>query len=256
MSGPARIPQPLDVARVLGHRGAGEHAPENTLAAIRCAARLEVQWVEFDVRMSMDGALVLMHDETLERTTNGHGQLAEATLADLRTLDAGAWFSPEFIGEAIPTLSEAVAVMAELGIAANVEIKMSPDDDPRIGAEVAALLASDWPADFPLPVISSFAEAPLASARAAAPQVPRMLIVDSLPDDWRVLLDGLGCRHINVNHEALTRQLAQQVCAAGITLLCFTVNDPARAREIFSWGVEAVFSDVPERILPGPDDAG
>jgi glycerophosphoryl diester phosphodiesterase len=250
-----RIPQPLAVTRVLGHRGAGLQAPENTLAAIRRASQLGVQWVEFDVRRSLDGALMLMHDESLERTTNGHGLLNTASLADLQTLDAGSWFSAEFADETIPTLGEAIAVMAQLGIAANVEIKVSADDDPRIGAEVAALLARDWPPEFPSPIISSFAEAPLIAARGVAPQMPRMLIVDTLPGDWRVRLDGLGCRHINVGHETLTRQAAQAVCAAGITLLCFTVNDQVRARELFSWGVEAVFSDVPERILPGSNVA-
>ncbi len=252
----ARIPQPLAVTRVLGHRGAGLQAPENTLAAIRRAAQLGVQWVEFDVRRSLDGALVLMHDESLERTSNGHGLLNEASLADLRTLDAGGWFSAEFADEPIATLGEAVTLMTQLGIAANVEIKMSADDDPRIGAEVAALLARDWPAEFPSPIISSFAETPLESARDVAPQVTRMLIVNTLPDDWRARLDALGCRYINVDHEKLTRQLAQEVCAAGITLLCFTVNDQIRAQEVFSWGVEAVFSDFPEHILPDTEETG
>ena len=243
-----RIPEPLGVTRVLGHRGAGLQAPENTLAAIRCAARLGVQWVEFDVRMSSDGALVLLHDETLERTTDGHGPLNQTSLTELRSLDAGSWFSPEFANESVPTLGEAVDLMVQLGIAANVEIKMSPDDDPRIGADVAALLARDWPADFPPPIISSFAVPPLTSARSAAPQIPRMLIVDTLPSDWQTRLDALGSRHINVNHKTLTRRAAREVCAAGVALLCFTVNEPARAREVFSWGVDAVFSDIPERI--------
>ncbi len=243
-----RIPEPLGVTRVLGHRGAGLQAPENTLAAIRCAARLGVQWVEFDVRMSSDGALVLLHDETLERTTDGHGPLNKTSLTELRSLDAGSWFSPEFANESVPTLGEAVDLMVQLGIAANVEIKMSPDDDPRIGADVAALLARDWPADSPPPIISSFAVPPLTSARSAAPQIPRMLIVDTLPSDWQTRLDALGSRHINVNHKTLTRRAAREVCAAGVALLCFTVNEPARAREVFSWGVDAVFSDIPERI--------
>jgi glycerophosphoryl diester phosphodiesterase len=233
---------------VLGHRGAGRHAPENTLAAIRCAAEIGVRWVEFDVRMSLDGVLVLMHDDTLDRTTNGHGPLKEASLTNLRDLDAGKWFSAEFADEPIPTLEEAVALMAEIGVAANVEIKLSPGDDPRIGAMVAKLLVRDWPTDFPPTIISSFATGPLEAAHSAAPDLPRMLIVDALSDDWRAQLEKLDSRHINTNHETLTRQAAQDVRAVGIDLLCYTVNEPARAREIFSWGVTAVFSDVPELI--------
>lgn len=252
MNDAVRIPVPLGVARVLGHRGAGLHAPENTLAAIRCAAQMGVQWVEFDVRMSLDGALVLMHDETLERTTNGHGSVDRTTLADLSALDAGSWYSAEYADEAIPTLSDAVALMAQLGVAANVEIKMSADDDRPVGAEVAALLGRDWPVAFPSPIISSFATPPLISAKDSAPQLPRMLIVDSLPGDWQAQIEALGCHHINVNHERLTQHAAQEVCAAGVSLLCFTVNDQARAHELFNWGAKAVFTDIPERIQPEP----
>lgn len=250
MTGSIRAPDRLGITRVLGHRGAGTHTPENTLAAIQCAAELGLQWVEFDVRQSLDGTLVLMHDETLERTTNGHGLLKHASIADLRKLDAGKWFSSDFVNEPIPTLGEAIDLMAGIGVAANVEIKLSPGDDPRIGAAVAGLLADNWPADFPPPIISSFAAEPLEAARAAVPKLPRMLIVNALSEDWHERTKRLDCRYINTNHETLTRGAAQEVRATEIELLSYTVNDPARAQEIFSWGVAAVFSDVPEKICP------
>ena len=250
MTGSIRAPDRLGIIRVLGHRGAGIHAPENTLAAIRCAAALDLQWVEFDVRQSLDGTLVLMHDETLERTTNGRGLLKHASIADLRKLDAGKWFSSDFANEPIPTLGEAIDLMARIGVAANVEIKLSPDDDPRIGAAVGELLIHNWPADFPPPIISSFAAGPLEAARDTVSELPRMLIVNALSEDWHEQIKRLDCHYINTNHETLTLEAAQEVRATGIELLSYTVNDPARAQEIFSWGVAAVFSDVPEKIRP------
>jgi glycerophosphoryl diester phosphodiesterase len=248
MTSSIRAPDRLGITRVLGHRGAGIHAPENTLAAIRCAAKLGLQWVEFDVRQSLDGTLVLMHDETLERTTNGHGLLNDANITDLRALDAGKWFSSDFANEPIPTLGEAVDLMAGLGIAANVEIKLSPSDDPRIGAVIADLLANSWPVNFPPPIISSFDAGPLEAARGAAPELPRMLIVNAVTEDWREQIEELDCHYINTCHETLTLEAAREVCATEIELLSYTVNDPARAQELFSWGVAAVFSDVPEKI--------
>ena len=250
MTSSIRAPDRLGITRVLGHRGAGIHAPENTLAAIRCAAELGLQWVEFDVRQSLDGTLVLMHDETLERTTNGHGLLKNANITDLRMLDAGKWFSSKFANEPIPTLGEAVDLMARIGIAANVEIKLSPGDDPRVGAVVAELLANNWPADFPPPIISSFAAGPLEAARGAAPELPRMLIVKAVTEDWREQIEELDCHYINASHETLTLEAVRKVCATENELLSYTVNNPARAQELFSWGVAAVFSDVPEKIRP------
>jgi glycerophosphoryl diester phosphodiesterase len=94
MTGSIRASDRVGITRVLGHRGAGIHAPENILAAIRCAAELGLQWVEFDVRQSLDGTLMLMHDETLERTTNRHGLLKDANIADLQAFDAGSGVHP------------------------------------------------------------------------------------------------------------------------------------------------------------------
>lgn len=107
---------------VIGHRGAAGHAPENTLASLEKAAALGVRWVEFDVKLTADAMVILFHDETLSRTTDGKGALADKKWADLRPLDAGGWFGPEFAGEHVPSLEEAVAALARLGLGAVVEI--------------------------------------------------------------------------------------------------------------------------------------
>ena len=159
------IPQPPPLPRVIGHRGAKGHAPENTLAGIEKAAALGCRWVEFDVKLTADGVVVLMHDDDLGRTTDGKGPVAGATLADLRALDAGRWFSADFTGERVPTLDEAMAVLEARGMGANVEIKASKGREAETGAAVARALSQRWMNGRRPPFVSSFSPDSLAAAR-------------------------------------------------------------------------------------------
>src|SRR5271154_6533668 len=114
---------PLTLPCVIGHRGAAASAPENTLAGLRRAKALGRSWVEFDVRLPGDGALVLCHDPRLDRTTSGSGLVSATSLAAIRELDAGSWFDPSFAGERVPTLDEVLSLASELDLGANIEIK-------------------------------------------------------------------------------------------------------------------------------------
>ena len=104
---------PLELPPLIGHRGAAAQAPENTVAGFRRAAALGLPWVEFDVRLTADRRLVLMHDATLTRTTNGRGRVRDRRLAEIAELDSGSWFAPAFAGERVPTLERAIEVLAE-----------------------------------------------------------------------------------------------------------------------------------------------
>ncbi len=241
---PARLIEPP----VIGHRGAAGHAPENTLASLRAAAALGVRWVEFDAKLTGDGQVVLFHDETLERTTDGSGPVADMALEDLRALDAGGWFGEPFRGERIPTLSETLAVLGELKLGANVEIKPDPGREEATGDTVARILAREWPRDLPPPIVSSFKAESLLAARTVVPDYPRALIVGDVPADWRRRLDSLGCAALHCAATGMTRDLAREIHAAGYGPRCYTVNDAGTARTLFRWGVEAVFSDYPDRI--------
>ncbi len=208
------------------------------------AAELGSQWVEFDVRLSRDGVLVVFHDAGLQRTTNGKGLVAETDLADLQALDAGGWFSKEFAGEAIPTLSQVAGELARLGLGANVEIKQGAET----ARAAARFLANLWPDNSPPPLISSFHEDALAAAAETAPQISRALCINKIPPDWRQRLDGLGCAALHCKHDRLKPEQAAAAAAAGVALRCYTVNRASRALKLFGWGVNAVFSDFPERI--------
>jgi len=240
----------LDLPRVIGHRGAVASAPENTLAGFRKAAELGVRWVEFDVRLTFDGSCVLLHDDTAERTTDGAGRIRDLALAELQRLDAGSWFDPAFAGERVPTLEEAIALLAELGLGANVELKPSPGQEEETARRALGILRERWPARLPTPLVSSFQEAALAAAREAMPEAPRGLLLGAVPRDWRQRAEDLDCATIHCDHNRLDRGTVRAIGEAGYPVLAYTVNDPARAATLFDWGVAAVFSDAPERIAP------
>lgn len=235
--------------KVIGHRGAAGSAPENTLAGFRRAAALGAAWVEFDARLTADGQAVVFHDDRLERTTDGRGRLADATLAELRGLDAGGWFAPAFSGERVPTVTEALAAIAALGLGANIEIKPEPGRDEAVARAVLLAALAAWPADRAPPLVSSFSLQALAAARQVAPGWPRGLLVDRLPSDWRDITVELGCAAVHCGHRALDARTVASVRDSGLLVLAWTVNDPRRARRLWDWGVTGIFSDVPDRLL-------
>jgi glycerophosphoryl diester phosphodiesterase len=236
------------IGSLVGHRGVAGHAPENTLASLRKAAEMGLQWVEFDVRLSRDGHLVLFHDEFLSRTTDGRGRLGEHDLAALKNLDAGSGFGFAFRGERIATLTEAVAVLQTLGLGAHVEIKSDCGRETETARAVVQTLKAVWPDTLPLPIISSFNATVLAMAAAAAPQWEYALTMRTISRDWRWRLAAAASAAIHCNARWLRRDRAAEVLAAGVVLRCYTVNSARTARKLFAWGVNAVFTDAPERL--------
>ncbi|HKW54244.1 MAG TPA: glycerophosphodiester phosphodiesterase family protein, partial [Stellaceae bacterium] len=169
--------------RIIGHRGAALTAPENTLAGFCMAAALNVEWVEFDVRLTSDGRCILLHDDTLDRTTNGRGPVSRLTFDEVRRLDAGSWFSPDFAGQPVPGLEETIGLLAQLNVGAVVELKPAPGAEAATGRAATAVLVEHWPVTLPPPLVSSFKPAALAAAREVAPQLARALLVGAVPRD-------------------------------------------------------------------------
>lgn len=230
---------------MIGHRGAAACAPENTLAGFRKAKELGCRWVEFDLRPTADGQLILLHDDKLERTTNGRGLAASLPLAEIRHYDAGCRFGPPFQGERVPTLAEAVVLLGELGLAANVELKAVRGREAETAVIAVEALCRMWPTHLPAPLISSFSRKVLAAARLRAPQIARGLLFHSIPKNWQALAESLGCATIHADHRGLHSALVAAVRERDYPLLAYTVNDPERAHTLFGWGVTSVFSDVP-----------
>lgn len=247
--------------KIVAHRGGGMLAPENTLAAIRCGLAHGFHAVEFDVMLARDGIPVLMHDPRFGRTVRGSGSVVESTAEELFAMDAGAWFGPEFAGEPVPGYEAVVRYCKENGIWMNVEIKPVPGFEEQTGRVVgectrrwfADEIAAHVPGanDASLPLLSSFSFEALLAAQAAAPQIPRALLADPVPPDWRERLRTLGAIALHVNHRHLTPAFAREVKEAGYGLFCYTVNSGRRARQLFGWGVDAFCTDRIDRI--GPD---
>jgi glycerophosphoryl diester phosphodiesterase len=238
----------LAVPQIIGHRGARSTAPENTLAGIRQAAREGASWVEFDVKLTADGYAILMHDDTLDRTTSGQGPVRHMALHDIRQLDAGIRFGPKWQGEKVPTLSEALQLLAELGMGFNLEVKPCPGREAETARAAVADVEACWPNTRPAPLFSSFKSLSLEAVREASPDASLAYLADELSPEWRTMVDRHGCRTVNLNWRRLTRAQVSEVKATGYALLVWTVNEPPRARELLSWGADGIITDCPAAI--------
>jgi len=231
--------------RIIAHRCGGALAPENTLGGLRLAARLGCRGVEFDAMLAADGVPVLIHDETLERTTSGRGPVFAMSSVQLAQLDAGGRHHAAFAGEPVPTLDAALRLCAALGLWANVEIKPSTGQEAATGRAVARQAEA---AQGKL-LLSSFSPEALRAAAAEAPQLPRAVLVEAIPADWRERMAASGALALHSSARALNVDALQAVRDAGFPLACYTVNRRDDAERLFALGVSAVFTDRPDLWL-------
>jgi glycerophosphoryl diester phosphodiesterase len=228
--------------RLVAHRCGGTLAPENTLAGFDACVRYGYRMVEFDAKLSADNQLFLLHDDTLDRTTNGHGAAAAHTWQQLAALDAGAWRAPQFAGTRLPSLADAAQRCARDGIAANIEIKPCPGRETLTGTLVASGALTLWQGQTP-PLLSSFSFEALAAARDAAPSLQRGMLFEEVPADWLRIVSELDCVSLHASHRYLNEPLVARIRAAGLRVLAYTVNDPARAQLLAQWGVDMICTD-------------
>ena len=243
-------PLPVDLPPVIGHRGAAALAPENTLAGLGAGLRAGCRMLEVDAKLTADGALILLHDDTLDRTTDGRGPVAIRTLADLQRLDAGGRFSPTFAGEPIPTLDAALDLCGHARAALNIEIKPCPGRAIETAAAVAALMARRTAGAMPPVLVSSFVPEALAVVRDRAPEIPRGLLLDDRGGDWTALAEDLAVATIAIADRHATPERIGTIRGTGRPALVYTVNDPARAVDLWQAGVAALFTDVPDQLIP------
>jgi glycerophosphoryl diester phosphodiesterase len=236
--------------RWIAHRGAGKLAPENTLAAFRLGAAHGYRMFECDAKLSADGVVMLLHDDTLERTSNGQGIAGQQAWNDLSQLDAGAWHSRTYAGEPLPTLAAVSNWCIANGLLLNIEIKPTPGLESATGEAVAREAQRLW-AHAPVPpVLTSFRPESLAAAQTAAPQLPRGLLLDSLWSGWQPIARQLGCVAIVCNHTLWDEALVAQVRAAGMRQLSYTVNTAAAAQRLIELGTDGIITDAVDRFAP------
>ncbi|WP_119155442.1 glycerophosphodiester phosphodiesterase [Caldimonas tepidiphila] len=240
----------------IAHRGAGRLAPENTLAALRTGAALGWRMFECDVKLSADHVPFLLHDDTLGRTTDGHGRAAERSWDELAQLDAGRWHGPAFAGEPLPTLGAVARFVTGRGLALNIEIKPCPGRDTLTGALVAQAVRALWQGTaLPPPLLSSFSPEALRAARDAAPELPRALLsplwrADTLPEARSV-----GAVALVLQHRAWNGATLAAARAAGLRALAYTVNGPREVQRLTALGLDGLITDEVERFADRPDAA-
>ena len=241
-------PYPARVA----HRGAGKLAPENTLAALRLGHAHGYRMAEVDVKLSADGVAFLLHDATLDRTTDAKGRADALPWRELARLDAGSWHSAPYAGEPLPTLAAIARFARANGVAVNLEIKPTPGRERETGAAVAIDAATLWKGSDVPPLLSSFSAVALAAALETVAALPRAWLTETLPADWRERCRALGCVAIDAKHSLLTAEVVGQAHAAGLRVAAWTVNEPARVAELASWGVDSIITDAVDTIPATP----
>lgn len=237
--------------QIIGHRGCAAYAPENTLVGIHTAADMGVDWVELDVKLTKDQVPILFHDETLERTTDSSGNVADFTYQELRKLDAGLWFGESFFDTRIPTLEQAVDVLIERGLGVNLEIKPCPGRE-RETAEVALDVLSQIWDDHSNILISSFSHVSLEAAAEYANDWARSLCLgggDDLPENWAELAKFLEVSALSINGNTTTQEQILALQEAELPLLAYTINDPEQARILQGYGIRSFFTDAPDELM-------
>lgn len=276
--------KPTDKVAVIAHRGASAYAPENTLAAFELAYEMGADWYELDCLLAKDGAVIVSHDNDVDRCTDGKGLITEMTLAELKTLDAGSWKDPKFAGERLPTLAESLA-MAKDRIGVYVEIKSVADDGPvmeqmRAATGVQESLSQDALAGFVAVAETSgnrnvdLARAAIADIRAAG--MERQVVIQSFspiiclvavaeapeirteylgsyndekPEAWEAFKAWgklINVAGFNVSQPSLTEARLKEFHDLDKTVAVWTVDDPESMKTLINWGVDAIITNKPD----------
>ncbi|MCW8327611.1 glycerophosphoryl diester phosphodiesterase [Photobacterium sp. SDRW27] len=236
---------------VFAHRGISTLAPENTLAAFSKCKEYGIKWIECDVDILADGTVVVSHDDTLDRCTDRSGSLYELTHADLASIDAGSWFHDDFIGEPIPTFEQLIELVNQHELNINVEIKSCTAGwemtDKLLTTVISTLEKLDAGREL---IVSSFNHLALAEFKRRRPQTAVACLFESanLWDDWESILQACEAEYIHPEDKNLTQAMIKQFKAAGYKINVYTVNDLARANQLFNWGVDGVFTDIAHRF--------
>lgn len=240
------MPTPGSLLKI-GHRGASGTTPELTRAAFLRALELGVDMIEIDIQLTKDGYLVVIHDHELERTTNGRGAVRDHTLAELKQLDAGAWFDQSFAGETILTLEEVIEIVGRRAML-NVEVKSPPGDWSNTALKTVAVLTHAG--ILGTTVLSCFQMQALEKVRELSPAA-RIGVLWHQPefdDAWRWARE-LAAWSFHPWSKVLTAEGVAEAHQRGLRVLTWTVNDPEEIGQVAAMGVDGIMSDFPERLL-------
>lgn len=232
--------------KIAAHRGVSSLAPENTLAAFQKAAEMGCEWIEFDVQLTKDKIPVVIHDKTVKRCTNGNGIVSEMSLAELKLLDAGSWFSEVFCDQKIPTLEEVLDLAKQNNMSVNIELKIYPEDNvPLLCEQISkAINKSGFPVSSVL--FSSFDIEAMKYMHISQPNIRRGQLWEEIPDDALSHLTAIEAYSVHCDHRYLKQEQAKWIKQKDYKICCYTANNPEEVNSHREWGVDLVFSDTPQ----------
>ncbi|MFN0156984.1 MAG: glycerophosphodiester phosphodiesterase [Bacteroidota bacterium] len=249
------LAQEPEAVMVIAHRGAAAYAPENTLVAMRKAIELDADALEIDVRQTKDGQLVLMHDATVDRTTDGSGAIGDMTLDELRALDAGSWFSAEFAGERVPTLGETIELM-DSSLTLIIEVKGDSETYPDIERRVVDLITA---ANIRKQVIlKSFDREVLETFRRLASDIPRLFVYTfRIPWLGLIIDDGVSAgsvltvdsEYLQPHRFFLSKSFVEKAHEAGYKVIAWGVDTESHMKEAIEFGVDGIETDYPDILV-------
>jgi glycerophosphoryl diester phosphodiesterase len=235
-------------ARTIGHRGCAAHAPENTLAGLREAAKRGIAWVEIDVCLLRDGTPIIIHDDSIDRTTNGRGLLSDLEWRQVADLDAGSWFAAKFAGERVPRLDDALTEVQALGLGLNLELKIHGDEGERLVDAIMPYLRDSGISRDAL-LVSSFDHAALAALHKVAPGFAIGLLYGEVAAGWRAAAEQLDAVAVIGDYRKVSEAAIRDVTGDGRDFYVYTPNDPKTVYAHWRWGIDGVISDDPQRFL-------
>ncbi|MGN5882826.1 glycerophosphodiester phosphodiesterase family protein [Staphylococcus simulans] len=240
---------------IFGHRGVPSVAPENTLAAYEAAAEIpELQWIEVDIAITSDEQLILIHDDYLARTTSIAGEVSETPYARIKEASAGYWFGTRFKDEKVLTFDEFIQFINQAKLNVNIELKgITGKNGPKLMEALMRQLPekmAQFDADIEI-LFSSFNLPLLKAVQEQLPQYPRAVLYETCAfyEDWRTVLAFVDTKILHLEDKGLTSAFVSQVKSEGYTLNVYTVNDIDRVNQLFNFGVDGVFSDVPQKLV-------
>ena len=230
---------------LIAHRGASGYAPENTMAAFRKAVAMGLNFIETDLQLSRDARFVAIHDDTVNRTTNGQGSVHDLSLAELRRLDAGSWFGSSFTGERIPTLEEILDFAKRHDVVFYLELKPGGS----WGGEHALIGALRESGEIPRVVVISFDAVIVAAVRKAEPTLMTGLLYEGQNEKPIEKALEIGARQLVIRGDLVTPAMIAEAKRNDLQVICWTVNHPAHMRLLAAAGVDGIMSDYPDRLI-------
>jgi glycerophosphoryl diester phosphodiesterase len=232
---------------IIAHRGASGYAPENTLTAFRKAVELGCQMIELDVRLSADEVPVVLHDGTLARTAGDPRRVNQLTVEQLQQLDAGGWFAPEYVGERIPTLAEALSAIPDT-VTINIELKPNTPGQLHRLAEQAYAVIAEQRAERRV-LCSSFAHKVLWALRRRALALPLGYLVEGrIVQEQFTEAKGLQASALILQGQWTTPAVMRQAHANRLKVFCYTINRPLQMRQLLNRGVDGLMTNYPDRL--------